>query len=753
MKLKKSNSLLVLSLITASTASADLFWIPTPLTGNWNTAEINWAATSSGVPSSAWVNLDNAIFDQPGPYTVTITEPALTAGTVTFMGTGTTTVTRTSTAAVTAATVQINSGSTLDLTVGDSLFKTGNTSLVINGTLLNGGTSASRLAIVTGTGTLQGTLRWANGSNFAGNLVDNGATRIGLNMNAFSGGSVTLSGDNSGGTGDYLVASNKLRLASPNAFGANGFLRLEAGTGESFAELAFGDLTLSGIIGVGNGGVNLTSTTTSPAIGAAGFAAVGAPRSITLNGGAGNPIVWGTGTGATQGFNPTTFGLGNSSSTDPITLTNNINLNGAVRGLYSTNGTAAVEGIIPGVISGVGISGIRKSGSGTIELRGANTFAGAVQFNSVSSTATGFLRLSNNDALGPAATVKTIDLNASTGTATGGIELIGGVTISNKNINIGGRTPGERSFLINVSGNNSWGGNLTITNSGGAYFISSLADTLTLTGTISNAVGASTRGLELKGNGDYLITGPVSNAAGTTAITKSGGGTATVSGAKTYTGATTVNGGILTLDTAYLSDASSVVVATGAVLNLTHGATDVVQALTLGGAVQSDGIYNSATPGGFISGTGSIQVQGNPFLVFVSGIANAADRDPGDDPDADGISNGVEFVIGGNPATGGDVALLPTQEFVTADLGAGSTAYLKFTFRRRDVAAYLSPSVEYDTDLTGPWTPATNGVSGVVVQTADDGFATGVDRIDVFIPRSLAVDGRLFARLNVFVTP
>jgi autotransporter-associated beta strand protein len=327
--------------------------------------------------------------------------------------------------------------------------------------------------------------------------------------------------------------------------------------------------------------------------------------------------------------------------------------------------------------------------------------------------------------------------------------------VNNKNISIGGRSNDatDRSFLRNVSGTNTWSGNLTISNSGGSYFITSLADTLILSGALTNAVAASSRSFELKGPGNHTISGSVANAAGTTGLTKSNGGTATVVGAKTYTGNTVITGGTLSLDTAYLADSSTVLISTGATLDLTHATQDTVFGLTLDGVVQPDGVYTSATPGGFISGTGSIKVAGNPYLAFVAVIAVVADRDPQDDPDADGISNGVEFVIGGNPAAVSNTDLLPTQTLVTADLGAGSTDYLKFTFRRTDVSAYLAPGVEYDTDLVGTWTPATNGVSGVVVQTADDAFATGVDRVDVFIPRSIAVDGKLFARLNVFVTP
>lgn len=236
-------------------------------------------------------------------------------------------------------------------------------------------------------------------------------------------------------------------------------------------------------------------------------------------------------------------------------------------------------------------------------------------------------------------------------------------------------------------------------------------------------------------------------------LTKNLAGTLTLVGTHSYTGNTTVNGGSLSLDTAFFDDASTVTVASGATLNLTHNSTDVVAGLVLNNVNKPAGVYDNTNSGGLITGNGKIQViVADPYLAFVQGIANPADRGPNDDPDFDGISNAVEFVIGGNPASGNDSSLLPTQTLVTTDVGNGSTDYIKFTFRRTDVSAYLAPTAEFDTDLVGTWTTAVNGVAGVVVQTTDDDFPAG-DRVDVYIPRSLAAGGKLFARLKVVVTP
>ena len=51
--------------------------------------------------------------------------------------------------------------------------------------------------------------------------------------------------------------------------------------------------------------------------------------------------------------------------------------------------------------------------------------------------------------------------------------------------------------------------------------------------------------------------------------------------------------------------------------------------------------------------------------------------------------------------------------------------------------------------MTG-WTTAEDGVDGVIINVTD---SSPTDTVEVQIPASLAVDGKLFARLKVTVTP
>ncbi|WP_193212813.1 choice-of-anchor D domain-containing protein [Luteolibacter marinus] len=150
---------------------------------------------------------------------------------------------------------------------------------------------------------------------------------------------------------------------------------------------------------------------------------------------------------------------------------------------------------------------------------------------------------------------------------------------------------------------------------------------------------------------------------------------------------------------------------------------------------------------------------GTAFGSFVSGagLDPATTGLPDLDPDQDGVATGIEWVIGGSPndPANPDSAKLPGGDLVTADPDGDATAssYLRFTYRRSDLAAAdanTAIGVEYGNGLAG-WTTAADGVDGVVVVETNDGFETGIDRVEVYIPAALAADGKLFARLAVTV--
>jgi fibronectin-binding autotransporter adhesin len=222
-----------------------------------------------------------------------------------------------------------------------------------------------------------------------------------------------------------------------------------------------------------------------------------------------------------------------------------------------------------------------------------------------------------------------------------------------------------------------------------------------------------------------------------------------------YTGNTTVTTGILTLGTATLADASTVSISNtaGTNLHLPHGESDTVAVLLINGVPQAAGTYGSSASTAtniddvHFSGEGLLNVttSGNAYQSWaaLNGIPGAAGSV---DSDGDGISNAIEFVIGGDPSgpDSNSAALLPTVDNTDA-------TYVDFVFRRTDDSAGSDPYVEYGSDLAG-WTPAEPGepvANPVVIDETDDFYGAGIDRVTVRLPRALATGSKLFARLRV----
>jgi sucrose-6-phosphate hydrolase SacC (GH32 family) len=126
------------------------------------------------------------------------------------------------------------------------------------------------------------------------------------------------------------------------------------------------------------------------------------------------------------------------------------------------------------------------------------------------------------------------------------------------------------------------------------------------------------------------------------------------------------------------------------------------------------------------------------WATFTKGLAGPAAAFDAD-PDQDGIPNGIEFLIGGepNPANPGSnsCALLPTA--------TGSGDHWVFTYRRTHEAAFLNPVVEFGTDLQGSWTSAADPLNSTIAVTP----GPTEDTLTVTIPKAGNV--RMFARLRV----
>jgi autotransporter-associated beta strand protein len=456
---------------------------------------------------------------------------------------------------------------------------------------------------------------------------------------------------------------------------------------------------------------------------------------------------------------------GTTAASQTLTALTTTGLGGSVVGGNASNSTLllniATSNTFGGTLGGVGTNennlALTKQGAGTLTLsNAANTFTGQVLSDSGTIQVT---KLENN---GTASSV---------GSGTGSLRLGSDATATLEYI---GTTDSSTNKVIQIGTN-------VATNTGSAAILNNSASgKLTFTATSFNqVVGAATVARALILGGSYTgaaneITGIIQDhntgGGGIVSLTKEGASTWALSGANTYTGDTTVNSGVLAVNGTSIANNGKLVIA-GGMVDLTN--TETVYTLFFGSAQQPSGTYSSSSvPAGAtittasFSGGGTLTVTSGPGGTYASwidsffpGETNPAIIGAGADPDNDGINNGVEMVIGGNPATGMDTALLPTIELVTNPVGTPAIPagdYLLFTYRRSDlsVAAGVTATCETDSDLVAPWAVATDGVSGTVIQV-DDNFiftppaAANTDRVRVYVPRG--ANTKLFGRLDVEV--
>lgn len=170
-------------------------------------------------------------------------------------------------------------------------------------------------------------------------------------------------------------------------------------------------------------------------------------------------------------------------------------------------------------------------------------------------------------------------------------------------------------------------------------------------------------------------------------------------------------------------------------------------------------VTTAANPVGAESVVAAVTVA-SPFGPWINGFTNIApdEQSATADPDHDGISNAVEFVIGGRPdGSGADQGLLPQATGYPTEGPGGDpfTAYLTFSHRRTlaSVAAGVASDFEFSTDLAGNWNDW-RAAAGVIVDvtpgpTGPDGYETVI----YYYPLPWWVDSteNLFARLKVVV--
>ena len=196
----------------------------------------------------------------------------------------------------------------------------------------------------------------------------------------------------------------------------------------------------------------------------------------------------------------------------------------------SVNMGGAGDGEISGPIS-VAFS-VNKNDGGTWTLSGNNTYTSATTVN-----LGGALRITHNNALGATAGGTSVN-------NLGALQLAGGITVTGESLSLNGPGVANDGGLRNISGNNTWAGNVAV----GAASITRVvsdADLLTITGTVGLSAPASNQ-FVLQGDGNILLSGVISGVSGLTSSV-TGAGVRTLGNANTYSGTTTVSGGTLRL--------------------------------------------------------------------------------------------------------------------------------------------------------------------------------------------------------------
>ncbi|HEU5137468.1 MAG TPA: autotransporter-associated beta strand repeat-containing protein [Steroidobacteraceae bacterium] len=392
------------------------------------------------------------------------------------------------------------------------------------------GTTAPRIES-SGTGSLtwNGTLTPTNALNFtlggtntganlfAGALTDfntAGAARTGLIKSGA--GAWSLSGLNLH-TGDTRIDAGLLRLDSAAAL--SGGLASGGATTGSLLNFNGGVLGLTAASGDFNRGVSTTQFLNNVRWqGSGGFAAFGGDRSVNL-GGAGALLTWGA-----AGFVPAgqSLNLGFATADSTIDFRNDIGLGNVARTVVTNDGSAAVDAILSGVLSGAG-GGLTKTGAGRLALTNSNTYTG------ITTIGAGVLQ---------------IGTGGTTGTlGTGNVTDTGQLAINRSDaFTVGQIVSGTGSFRQMGSGTTTLTGANTYT---GATFID--AGTLQIgNGGATGAMGtgALTNNATLAFNRNNALT--VANVIGGTGmLRKDGIGTTTLTGLNTFTGGVRLNAGVL----------------------------------------------------------------------------------------------------------------------------------------------------------------------------------------------------------------
>ena len=447
--------------------------------------------------------------------------------------------------------------------------------------------------------------------------------------------------------------------------------------------------------------------------------------------------------------NQTVHSLAGSGNLAVVTGTNTLLLGGgASRYASYYSGGSNLPLVYSGVLSGSGR--LNKTGTNTLALAGANTFAGTFAVN------VGTLTLSSVDALQNAK----LDTGGSgaqsvvfavPGTNTYKVAGLGGfdeVALGANSLEVAANESSAFLGVISGAGGLVKSGTNFLTLFGtntytGPTLVS--AGTLQVIGSIAaSAVVTNNSFLTFNRSG-----GPETHPgiiAGTGALVKTGTNTLSLTGSNTYTGTTFVLGGLLEVNGNSIADGNNLtingglVVPTGTeVVNVLFLGTNQVAAGTWGatgsGAANTNDTYFAGTAGVVSVSTGPGGGV-TPFQAWQTanfGSTTNANAAFGADPDADGLANLQEYAFGSNPNNGGSV--------VRPEVG-NAGGYLTIAVPRSTNATDVTYVVESGGDLL-TWSPLTNLSA---VNPAPAGSTVTVTNV---VPMSSAPAGFLRVKISL----
>ncbi len=353
------------------------------------------------------------------------------------------------------------------------------------------------------------------------------------------------------------------------------------------------------------------------------------------NAGGTNTIAWGTGSGGTIALSSGLPSINNDTTLDvtgaPSAVTissSSISLGGAVT---FNNGSPQIWSITSFIIGG---GSLTKTGTGELDLRGANSYSGGTTLNA------GTLGVESDFALG-----------SGTLTYNGGVLQLGsGINAANDiQLNAGAAfdTAGNNATLSGVISEGVAGSSVTKVGAGtllmtgtnsysGGTFINTGTLSISLDSALGNAASSITfnggtlqmasglndsRAVTLDSGGGTIDTGVNSSTftgvfSGAGSLTKVGTGALFLTGTNSYNGGTLIDAGTLGINAdAALGNAASSITFNGGTLQIAAGLNDS-RAVTLNSGGTIDTGVDSSTFTGVFSGNGSMTKAGAGMLTL-----------------------------------------------------------------------------------------------------------------------------------------